>query len=87
MEKQITIHLNQTGQEYLHLHQFMTGCPEPFWLSHECPRCKGELHSRRLCDHGDVFTCSACGFENFAPYNMGEEGHCTSCATWWNDER
>ena len=69
------------------LHQFMTGCPEPFWLSHECPRCKGELHSRRLCDHGDVFTCSACGFENFAPYNMGEEGQCTSCATWWNDER
>lgn len=67
------------------LHQFMTGCPEPFWLSYECPRCKKELHSRRLCDHGDVFTCSACGFENFAPYNIGEEGQCTSCATWWNE--
>ena len=66
------------------LHQFMTGCPEPFWLSYECPRCKKELQSRRLCDHGDVYSCSSCEFEQFVVC-QGEENECPSCAAWWNE--
>lgn len=68
------------------LHQFMTGCPEPFWLSYECPQCKKALNSRRLCEHGDVYNCPNCGFEQFVEY-QGEENECPSCAAWWNDER
>lgn len=64
-------------------HQLLTGISAPYWITCECPKCKDALSFRSLCDHGDLFTCSTCGFEDFAPYNPWEDGLCDQCAQWW----
>ena len=66
-------------------YEIMTGTPKPFWLSYECPKCKGRLKSKQLCHHGDLYSCTSCEFEQFAEY-QGEEDECPTCAPWWNHE-
>lgn len=66
------------------IYQLLTGRPEPFWLTYDCPKCKGGLSFRGLCEHGDVYSCSGCGFEEFVPYEEAE-GQCASCAQWWKE--
>ena len=66
-------------------YEIMTGTPKPFWLSYECPKCKGLLKSKQLCHHGDLYSCTSCEFEQFAEY-QGEEDECPTCAPWWNHE-
>ena len=36
-------------------YESMTGFPEPFWITCECPQCSGGLDQSLICEHGFLF--------------------------------
>ena len=60
-------------------YEAMTGFPEPFWISCECPQCSGGLDQSLICEHGFLFICSDCSFKGFVPF-QGVEDECSACA-------
>ena len=57
----------------------MTGFPEPWWITCECPQCSGGLGQTLICEHGFLFSCSGCSFKEFVPF-QGVEDECSACA-------
>lgn len=61
------------------LYEALMGFSEPFWITCECPQCKGGLSQSLICEHGFLFSCSGCSFKEFVLF-QGVEDECSICA-------